>query len=352
MKTIAFFNNKGGVGKTSLVYHLAWMLGELGYRVLSADLDPQANLSGALLGEKKLEEIWGDDGGGTIERSISPLFEGTGDIVESPHVEKVGERISPSSEDTRDIVESPHVESVGDRIGLLVGDLALSKREDELSAQWHRCMVGEVRAFRVATAFARLIARAGKQFEADLALVDVGPNLGAINRTALIASDHVVMPLAPDFFSLQGLRNVGPTLRQWRNEWRKFVEQKPPELNIELPTGEMAPLGYIIMRHAIRLDRPVKAFEHWIQKMPGEYAKCIIGEAGAPSGEGADDRNLLAHLKDYRSLMPMAQEANKPMFRLKPADGVMGAQQKAVVSCYEDFRNLANTIIERLNENP
>ena len=28
MTTVAFFNNKGGVGKTSLVYHLAWMLGE------------------------------------------------------------------------------------------------------------------------------------------------------------------------------------------------------------------------------------------------------------------------------------------------------------------------------------
>ena len=329
MKTIAFLNNKGGVGTTSLVYHLAWMLGELGHRVLSADLDPQANLSEAFSGERKPEETWVDDGGKTIEGSLSPLFEGTGDIVESPHIEKVGERI-----------------------GLLVGDLALSKREEELSAQWPICMDGDARAFRVTTAFARLIARAGEQFEADLALVDVGPNLGAINRTALIASDHVVMPLAPDLFSLQGLRNVGPTLRKWRDDWRKRIGQKPPELDIELPAGRMAPLGYIVMRRAIRLYRPVMAFEHWIGKMPGEYARCVIGEVGAPSGEGADDRNLLAHLKDYSALMPMAQEANKPMFRLKPADGVIGAYQRAAASCHEDFRNLANTIIERLNENP
>ena len=34
MKTIAFFNNKGGVGKTSLVYHLAWMYARLGVNVL------------------------------------------------------------------------------------------------------------------------------------------------------------------------------------------------------------------------------------------------------------------------------------------------------------------------------
>jgi cellulose biosynthesis protein BcsQ len=41
---VTFFNNKGGVGKASLVYHLAWMLSELDRRVLLADLDPQANL--------------------------------------------------------------------------------------------------------------------------------------------------------------------------------------------------------------------------------------------------------------------------------------------------------------------
>ncbi|MDB9481986.1 AAA family ATPase, partial [Dolichospermum circinale CS-537/05] len=37
-KIIAFFNNKGGVGKTSLVYHLAWMYQDLGLRVVAADL--------------------------------------------------------------------------------------------------------------------------------------------------------------------------------------------------------------------------------------------------------------------------------------------------------------------------
>ena len=45
MTTIAFFNNKGGVGKTSLVYHLALMYAEIGVSVVAADLDPQANLT-------------------------------------------------------------------------------------------------------------------------------------------------------------------------------------------------------------------------------------------------------------------------------------------------------------------
>ncbi len=55
---IAFFNNKGGVGKTSLVYHAAWMLADQGYRVVAADLDPQGNLSAACLDEDRLEQLW------------------------------------------------------------------------------------------------------------------------------------------------------------------------------------------------------------------------------------------------------------------------------------------------------
>jgi len=324
MKTIAFFNNRGGVGKTSLVYHLAWMCSELEYRVIAADLDPQANLSSMFLPEERLEEAWRDEGGKTIDKDISPLFEGTGDIAVKPHIEKVGERI-----------------------GLLVGDLALSRREDELSSQWPKCLDGDARAFRVTAAFARLISNAHKEFRPDITLIDAGPDLGAINRAALIASDHVVIPLAPDLFSLQGLRNVGSTLQSWRAAWEERVRKKPETLDIGLPSGAMQPLGYIVMRHSILLKRPVRAFAGWIDKMPLEYRQSVLRKT-RPRHETIDtDEHLLAHLKDYRSLMPIAQEANKPMFMLKPADGVIGAQQSAVSSCHDDFRSLAANIVQR-----
>ena len=62
MKTIAFFNNKGGVGKTSMVYHLAWMYARLGVNVLAADLDPQANLTSMFLDDEELEPLWPESG--------------------------------------------------------------------------------------------------------------------------------------------------------------------------------------------------------------------------------------------------------------------------------------------------
>ena len=323
MKAVAFFNNKGGVGKTSLAYHLAWMFGELGYRVLAVDLDPQANLSGMFLDENRLGKLWeGRDGRHTIDRDIAPLFDGVGDIATEPNIEEMSEKI-----------------------GLLTGDLRLSKREDELSTQWPKCLGGDARAFRVTTAFSRLIHNAGS-FEPDIVLIDVGPNFGAINRAALIASDYVVIPLAPDLFSLQGIRNVGPTLKEWRRGWRKRIEERPDSLDIPLPSGKMKPAGYVIMRHSVRLYRPVQAYSRWIEKIPSTYRQSVLDEKTASAKQDAEnDPHCLAHLKDYRPLMPMAQEARKPMFKLKPADGAIGAHLSAAGDCYADFKELAKNII-------
>src|ERR1019366_7422946 len=76
---LTFFNNKGGVGKTSLVYHLSWIFSEMGKRVVAIDLDPQANLTSAFLAEEKLEELWDPDlllpKPCTIYRCVQPLME-------------------------------------------------------------------------------------------------------------------------------------------------------------------------------------------------------------------------------------------------------------------------------------
>lgn len=324
MKTIAFFNNKGGVGKTSLVYHLAWMYAELGVNVVAADLDPQANLTSMFLDEDRLEELWPDgDHPQTISGAIRPLLEGTGDI------------------------EPPHVEPIDDLVGLVVGDLSLSTSEDELNSQWSKCLDRMVRAFRVISVFWRTLEAASQERGANLVLIDVGPNLGAINRAALIAAHHVVIPLGPDLYSLQGLKNLGPTLRRWRVEWGER-RARNPQADLSLPPGDMAPSGYVVMQHGVRLSKAVKAYDRWMARIPQVYREAVLeceGEGMTPTV--SDDPECLGALKHYRSLMPLAQEARKPMFRLQAADGAIGGHAKAVQDCYSDFRDLARQIARR-----
>jgi cellulose biosynthesis protein BcsQ len=314
MKSIAFFNNKGGVGKTALAYHLAWMFTELGKRVIVADLDPQSNLSSMFLDEERLEELWpAGKHPETIQGMLDPMIRGIGDIAK------------------------PHIEPISLSLGLLVGDLALSKFEDKLSAAWPYCQNRDEEAFRKITAFHRAMLAANNEWEADLVLIDVGPNLGAINRSALIAADYVVIPLAPDLFSLQGLRNLGPQLREWRASWAD-LRSKSPDPELALPKGKIQPLGYVLMQHTVRQDRTVRAYQKWMSRIPTEYSASVL-DSTATSAD-----HSLATLKYYRSLMPLAMEARKPMFFLKPADGAIGAHVAAVNDCYRDFRTLAQRI--------
>jgi cellulose biosynthesis protein BcsQ len=319
---IAFFNNKGGVGKTSLVYHLAWMYADLGARVVAADLDPQANLTAAFLDEDRLIEIWMEPGdSNTIFGGVQPLLKGTGDIA------------------------APQLELVEDRLALLPGDLALSGFEDELSSEWPNCLDRKERAFRVISAFWRILQHAAHRHQADLILMDLGPNLGAINRAALIAADDIVVPLSPDLFSIQGLRNLGPRLKQWREEWRERLGKNPSQ-DLILPEGRMRPIGYIILQHSIRFDRPVKSYERWIERIPEAYRRWVLKDSDERKISVPKDAHRLAMLKHYQSLMPLAQEARKPMFHLKPADGAAGAHAQAVRNAYEDFQHLAIKISE------
>jgi len=320
---LTFFNNMGGVGKTSLVYHLAHMYADLGRRLLAADLDPQANLTAAFLGEDRLEELWPEGAHRqTVFGCIEPLLRGIGDIEREPHLEPIDRGLS-----------------------LIVGDLALARFEDELSAQWPLCVDGRERAFRVVSAFWRLIQAAALRARAEFVLVDLGPNLGAINRAALVASDHLVVPLTPDLFSLQGLRNLGPIIRTWRGEWKERLTRGPAEL--ALPEGRIEPIGYVVMQHAVRLDRPVKAYERWVARIPEVYASDVLNLPARAAAKSGIDENCIGLVKHYRSLMPMAQEARKPMFHLRPADGAIGAHASAVQEALANFRSLAQEILAR-----
>ena len=326
MKSIAFFNNKGGVGKTTLAYHLAHMLPRYGYPTLAIDLDPQANLTAALFEESELEAIWDkiweeESEANTVLACVKPILEGTGDI------------------------RKPLVINVSDNLWCLAGDLGLSRFEDKLSESWPRGFNDDQAALRTTSSFHRIIRQAGSAVDAAVVLIDVGPNLGAINRAGLLAADFLVIPLAADLFSLQGLRNLGPTVRDWRRQWRRL--QDLVSTSIDLPPGDMIPAGYVVLQHAVRLDRPVRAYGRWLERIPAEYREAVLGEPSSsmtpPAGE---DQHCLASLRNFRSLMPMAQEARKPMFDLRPAHGAIGSHAHLVQTCAADFQNLAERIAE------
>jgi len=326
MKTIIFFNNKGGVGKTTLVYHFTYMMAELGHKCLAVDLDPQANLSSMFLNDEELERIYAQDTDReTLISGIKPLDRGIGDIAEVK------------------------IHNIGNNIGLLAGDLDLSLFEDKLSANWSKCIDGDEAAFRIVSSFHRIIQNASERFAADYCIIDVGPNFGAINRATLISADYVVVPMAADLFSLQGLKNLGNRLKIWKTEWAdRFTRNRTPDLS--LPNGEIKPLGYVVMQHGIKEKRPVQSYLKWANKIPSVFIEYVLGNSAIPGLKVEDDINCLALLKHYHSLIPMAMEVRKPIFLLKPADGAIGAHFQAVQRAYADFKFMSDKILEKIHE--
>ena len=334
---LTFFNNKGGVGKTSLVYHTACMMEDLGLPVLACDLDPQSNLTAFFLSEKDVEEIWVSKASdsNTIFQCVRPRVTGEGGVLR------------------------PSLRRLSGNLSLLPGDMALTDFEQDLYAEWSAAQ-GEagsprvIRSFQTLCAFWDVIQMGAHDAGAQVILMDVGPNLGAINRAALIASDGFVTPLGADVFSLQGLRNLGPTVRKWRVEWNARATQNRDNLPFAIPDGKMSPLGYVVNQPgAVYATRPVKAYDRWVKRMPNAYHESILNEpkeVAPPVGidPEKDQPHYLATVKHYRSLVPLAQEAHKPIFRLTSADGAVGSHFAATLDARADFKALTRKILERM----
>ena len=110
----------------------------------------------------------------------------------------------------------------------------------------------------------------------------------------------------------------------------------------------MKPIGYVVQQHGVRLSRPVKAYDKWVNRMPEEYARNLLGDNAGPypATPALDKVHALATVKHFRSLVPMAQEARKPIFHLTTADGAIGSHAAAANDARRDFKQLANRIAQ------
>ena len=111
----------------------------------------------------------------------------------------------------------------------------------------------------------------------------------------------------------------------------------------------MNPLGYVLSQHGVYGNRPAAAFNRWMHRFPAEFRDSMLPDENAFSGTAPeDDPYFLGRIKNYRSLMPMAMEARKPVFDLRPADGAIGAHMAAVQECRVAYRELARRVLAKL----
>jgi chromosome partitioning protein len=203
--------------------------------------------------------------------------------------------------------------------------------------------------FRVSTALFRICREAGAGVGADVVFIDLGPNVNALNRTALIAADAFVVPLAPDLFSVMALPNVGQSIAGWVREWQtaKTVIDTKGGVSFALPDGRPKPLGYLSQQFSVYRKQPAAAFKNWLDKVPGAYAAGVcqplagVGIASPPGDQELDK------IPNYFGLIPLAQEARKAMFELTGAEA-RGAQYTKATETRATFEGIGQAILERV----
>jgi chromosome partitioning protein len=160
MKVISICNQKGGVGKSTVAYHLAWGLCELDYGVLLIDIDPQGNLSS------------------------------TFDRPESCGVLEV------FSDNPRLMTEVVISNNSNSGISLVSSNIHLSKAEFHVS-------------FTAYTKLKKALYKETKGYHRwDFVLIDCPPSLGLFTVNALAASDCVLVPCLPFYYSLLGFKDL------------------------------------------------------------------------------------------------------------------------------------------------
>lgn len=326
MRIIAFPSISRGAGQSSLVFHLAWMYADLGVSVVVADFDPQARLTMKFLDTAEVDDLWSGEKATRMTgyRALRAVLDSSGE----PHLPTLIE-FSPG-------------------IDLLPGDPALAEVEEELAVQWMQRHDPSAPTLRTLGRIRTMLERTAEEYAASLVLLDVGPNLAALNRAILMTADATVVPLATDVSSLHGLRSFGATLWSWRREREELLTStaRAQSRGSCLP-GKAIPLaGCVLLDHAFLLYEPHDVPDRWAHRLTNEYASAVLHEPGSVGQAVGGNSRPLARLKHHHDLLPMAHEARKPMFLLQSADGVIGSHVRAVQDCYTEYRDAAKRVAE------
>ncbi|MCR4673620.1 MAG: ParA family protein [Lachnospiraceae bacterium] len=328
MKSIAFFNNKGGVGKTTLICNLAaYFARKRNKKVLVIDADPQCNTTSYTLDEDSFYSYYLEGDNFTISSLIPSLQDGEGFIKD---------------------YETVKTDYFG--FDMIPGNPTFAACEDFLANEWRDVKAGDYRGMRSSLIFSDFLSKCTKY---DYVFFDMGPSLGAINRSVLLACDYFLTPMSSDVFSLLALGNIGTSISTWRDLFDKGYTQLGPDkqekINAIYTGSPIKFIGYVEQQYITKSvdgqPRAVRAYDEILAKIPSEIKESVVKPINHVVSEEIDYK--IGSVPNYHSLVPMSQTSHKPIFELGSVDGVVGAHYQKV----REFEALMKKLSENVEKN-
>ncbi|MQB21831.1 ParA family protein [Agrobacterium tumefaciens] len=246
MFCISIFNNKGGVGKTTLTFHFAHALALLGKKVLVIDLDPQCNFTIMSMTDKKIYELWDAEDNYITDYES---FENS-DLAHRGRVlsntRSIHFLLKAAEDGLTDFEETPPPFNIAHNIDLIPGRLSLHSFEDKLGERWANAYKGDPLSVRTITQIRSISKRYAEEYDYDYIVFDTSPSLGMLNRVILSGADGFIIPCLPDKFSLYGIKNIGNSLKRWKAEFDTILSLQTQSRRKLFPQKFVRFLGYTI----------------------------------------------------------------------------------------------------------
>ncbi|WP_157737624.1 ParA family protein [Kosakonia cowanii] len=323
-KVISLFNHKGGVSKSTTVFHLGWKLAALGKRVLIIDADPQCNLTGLTLGlddYESLIQFYDSKQNTDLFNSLAPEFS-----LESANHSPVG--------------TTPITGTENPNLYILAGNIRFSELDTQIAtAMTSSNTLPVLRKF--VGAFNKLTRKIADEHNIDIVLVDMSPSVSSTNQCILMSSDYFIIPISPDFYCYQAIDSLSNVLPKWAKEIAPFkVGGDHP-----LPKSNPKMLGFITQNYRIytttnsatndeQTEQPKqmsKAYSDWLERIKDVANKKLIPALSASSmvisdtiftkAVSHDAPFHLAGVQNFSGLVPVSQSLSKPIFELTKEDG-------------------------------
>lgn len=342
--SLCFFNNKGGVGKTTLACNVASYIAETErLNILLIDADPQCNATQLILPEATTVDLYMSASGSSsidsLKQVLLPLLRGDASLGTSHKI---------AGPDTNKFA-----------ISVLPGHPDVALLEDRLSTNWTGFMGADLGGARVSNWNTQLLSQLKPNY--DLIIYDVGPSLGALNRSILLGVDYFMAPMGCDIFSLIGIKNIA----KWIDQWRRYYDTAYGQVSaqhgktLEDYTGQVQAksdtmarfVGYTVQQYITKTIRNEKratgAYEAILEQIPDEIAKSLGPSVATPLDLG---QTRLGDVPHMFSLVPLAQTAHTPIHKLTGGDGLSGGQYQQQDK-YKDFiGRLSESLMRNLRQ--
>lgn len=332
-KKLVFCNNKGGVGKTTLAFHCAVDFARKGYKTVLIDLDPQCNLTLQTLGPDFYNDNLFSGTTKTIYDVLRPKIEGSGDIDKN---------VKPTA--------------VRGNLFIVPGDIQLSVFENLLISGYTEATAGNLRGYSDTSAIDRFLNEIGASEQVDIFVIDTSPSLGILNRIIFLGADYFLVPLTPDSYSVQGIKNLGTVFEGWKKQWHNTAKAVAVSANTpanQILNGDGLFIGYAINSFNIYKQRVVKRQRDWTENIPKEV-KTYLSEKHCRNGLVEKSwKDPVGKTQDYGQLLAISmenhlaiQEFDKTKVNELNLEGTKQLQEKAV----EEIGSLTDNVLEILSK--